>query len=370
MSTDDDAADRPADHPAIDPGVSDDRTLADPAHDGSIAAPVLTAAAAPAAGSVPEQKVPEQKEQTGPALARDEDLATDVELDPTTPRAGRDTGRKAKHGSFLRELPVLVVIALGLAILIKAFVIQAFYIPSGSMEQTLALNDRVLVNKVIYHLRDIKRGEVVVFNGEGSFGTNPEVPLATQGNVVQQAARAFGRVVGFGPPGERDFIKRVIGVPGDRVACCVNGHVTVQRAGGAPVELTEPYVYEDDKAEFCATGSGAVDCPPGSPGVLIPAGRLWVMGDHRGASSDSRLHRTIHDGTVPQDKVIGRAFVIVWPLDRFTGLARPATFSDSRLALAGSLGLGAAPYLLGAVVTFPIAGLRRRSRRLTGAATR
>ena len=284
------------------------------------------------------------------------------EAGSTGPRVGRRPVKQAKGGSFFKELPVLVVIALGLAILIKAFVVQAFYIPSGSMEQTLALNDRVLVNKVIYHLRDIKRGEVVVFNGEGSFGTNPEVAPTSAGNPVQQAVRAFGRVVGFGPPGERDFIKRVIGVPGDRVACCVNGHVTVQKAGGTPVELIEPYVYEDDKAEFCAQGSGTVDCPSGAPGVLIPAGRLWVMGDHRGASSDSRLHRTIHDGTVPQDKVIGRAFVIVWPLDRFTGLHRPATFGNSQLASVAAAGLGAAPYLLGTALTVPIAGLRRRRR--------
>ena len=319
--------------------MSNDDHAADPSHDHEVAP-----------GDRPHGDLP-QVAVVDPAVG-----VTSV------PRVGRSAAQKAKSGSFLRELPVLVVIALGLAIVIKAFVVQAFYIPSGSMEQTLALNDRVLVNKVIYHLRDIKRGEVVVFNGEGSFGTNPEVAQTSPGNPVQQAVRAFGRVVGFGPPGERDFIKRVIGIPGDRVACCVNGHVTVQKAGSAPVELIEPYVFEDDKAEFCAQGSGTIDCPAGAPGVLIPPDRLWVMGDHRGASSDSRLHRTIHDGTVPQDKVIGRAFVIVWPLDRFTGLHRPATFGNAKLASAATVGLGAAPYLLGTALTVPIAGLRRRRR--------
>ena len=138
-------------------------------------------------------------------------------------------GKHAKGGSFFRELPFLVVIAFLLALLIKAFLIQAFYIPSGSMQQTLELRDRVLVNKLVYDFREIHRGEVVVFIGLDSF--TPETQIAAPTNGVQRALRAVSSAVGVGAPGEKDFIKRVIGLPGDRVSCCSNGHVTGQPAG-------------------------------------------------------------------------------------------------------------------------------------------
>jgi signal peptidase I len=205
--------------------------------------------------------------------------------------------------SRLAELPVLVVLALGLALLLKTFVVQAFFIPSGSMEQTLhgcpgCRPDRVLVNKLLYDVRDIRRGEIVVFDGEGE--------------------------------GEDDFIKRVIGVAGDRVACCSNGHVTVQPAGAErPVELHEPYLFRDDRQPFCAAGTGEQLCPPGSLGVLVPEGRLWVMGDHRSGSSDSRAHMDgPGTGTVPEDQVIGRAFAIVWPPSRARLLKVPEPFTS------------------------------------------
>ena len=144
--------------------------------------------------------------------------------------ASSGPGKHAKGGSFFRELPFLVVIAFLLALLIKAFLIQAFYIPSGSMQQTLELRDRVLVNKLVYDFRDIHRGEVVVFDGEGSF-TQPEFQLAEPSNGLQRVLRQITGAIGLGAPAEKDFIKRVIGLPGDRVACCSNGHVTVQPAG-------------------------------------------------------------------------------------------------------------------------------------------
>jgi signal peptidase I len=212
-----------------------------------------------------------------------------------------------KRLAFARELPVLVLIAFGLALIIKTFAVQAFFIPSESMERTLhgckgCSGDRVLVNKLVYDVRDIRRGEIVVFNGPASWSPTTS---------------------------EKDFVKRVIGLPGDRVACCTNGHVTVQPRGALrPVELNEPYVYEDDRRPFCAAGADAAACPGGSPGVLVPPHRLWVMGDHRMYSSDSRAHITDGQyGTIPVDRVIGRAFVIVWPFHRFHLLSVPATFA-------------------------------------------
>ena len=289
------------------------------------------------------------------------------------PDAGRADAAAPAHlrprgksgGGFFRELPFLVGIAFLLALLIKAFLVQAFYIPSGSMQQTLELRDRVLVNKLVYDFRDISRGEVVVFNGLDSF--TPENEIAPPSNGVQRVLRAVTGAIGVGAPGEKDFIKRVIGVPGDRVACCSNGKVTVQPAdGSAPVELEEPYVFEDDRMVFCEAGTGEASCPPGAEGVLVPEGRLWVMGDHRGSSADSRFHiDDENSGTVPQDKVIGRAFVIVWPLDRAALLSVPDTF-DGALAALGPLpsyGLAATPYVLGAVGALPVVALRRRRRR-------
>jgi signal peptidase I len=229
-----------------------------------------------------------------------------------------------RAGKGWHELPVLVVVALVLAVLVKTFLVQAFFIPSGSMEQTLhgctgCRGDRVLVNKVLYKVRDIRRGEIVVFNGVDSFDS--EVPEPAPANGVQRAVRAFTRLVGLGAPGEKDYIKRVIGLPGDRVACCSDGRVTVQPKGSRTAfVLNEAYLYEDDHQVFCAAGTDA-QCPPGAPGVLVPEGRLWVMGDHRGASSDSRAN-----GTIPIDRVIGRAFVVVWPVTRVKTLPVPSTF--------------------------------------------
>lgn len=218
--------------------------------------------------------------------------------------------RPPRHGSFWKELPILLIVAFGLAFLVKTFVVQAFFIPSGSMEQTLQVGDRVLVNKVVYKVRDIERGDVVVFNGVDSF--TPEVEITGPSDPVGKAIDWFGRTFGFAPPDERDFVKRVIGVGGDRVVCCdASGRITVN---GVPLD-EETYLFPGN-------------VPSEDPfEVLVPAGKLWVMGDHRAASSDSRAHMgDPGGGFVPEDRVIGRAFAILWPFEHAQWLEIPETF--------------------------------------------
>jgi signal peptidase I len=279
--------------------------------------------------------------------------ATVEETQPS--RARHLRRREGEHRSFLRELPVLVIIAFVLALLIKHFLVQAFYIPSGSMQQTLQIGDRVLVNKVPYHWRGPHRGEIVVFNGLDNFDEG--VTFTKPSNPVARALRAVSSTIGLGAPDEKDYIKRVIGVPGDRVMCCdTEGRVVVTPKGGSPVSLDEPYIFENDTTDqrfFCDAGTGRQLCKPGAPGVLVPEGRLWVMGDHRGNSSDSRFHiNDAHRGTVPEDKVVGRAFAIVYPFGRSGILHVPKTFDV--------VALPAVPWVGGLVGALPLVALRRR----------
>jgi signal peptidase I len=265
--------------------------------------------------------------------------------DPDDDDSSDDGGGKKRSGSFWKELPVLVGVALVLALVIKAFAVQAFYIPSQSMENTLKVGDRVLVNKVVYHTRDIKRGDVVVFNGLDSW--DPEVQYATPKNPVSRLLRAIGSAFGV-VPGEKDYIKRVIGVPGDRVTCCdAGGHVMVN---GHPLTETS-YIYVDPQ-------TGDQNRPSDTKfKVTVPAGHLWVMGDHREVSYDSRGH--LGDpggGTIPESRVIGRAFVVVWPLSRLKTLSIPSSFGTAGLALPG------APLTLGLIGAVPVTWLNRRRR--------
>jgi signal peptidase I len=265
--------------------------------------------------------------------------------------SGSDDAKKSKDkkGSFWKELPVLIGVAVVLALVIKAFAVQAFYIPSGSMENTLEVGDRILVNKIVYHTRDIRRGDVVVFDGPASW--NPEGNFTKPTNPVSKALNLVGRAFGVAP-GEKDFIKRVIGVGGDHVQCCdkqgrlmVNGH---------PLEET-PYLYTDpETGEQDVASEQKFD-------VTVPQGRLWVMGDHRSNSADSRYHLDEEGGgMVPQSRVIGRAFVVLWPVGRWKTLPIPATFEQSALA---GVALPAIPPALGLAGALPITWLWRRRRR-------
>ena len=251
---------------------------------------------------------------------------------------------------FWQELPLLLLIALCLALLIKTFLVQAFFIPSGSMENTLRISDRVLVNKLIYDVRDPQRGEVIVFRGTDSWA--PEGPPIIQANgPVQRAARGLGELVGLAQPNERDFVKRVIGLPGDTVRCCdAQGRVTVNDR-----PLDEPNVF--DNTPLAQRPFGPVN---------VPAGRLFVMGDHRHVSADSRQYLEDRwQGTVPVDQVIGRAFVKVWPTRHWGLLPVPPTFDAVPVALGGPGG-GGPPADVPALVFLPLlpaAARRLRARR-------
>jgi signal peptidase I len=227
-----------------------------------------------------------------------------------------------KKRSFLRELPLLLAIALVLALVVKSLLVQSFFIPTGSMEDTLRPGDRVLVNKAVFRIRDIKRGEVVVFNGDNSFnGAQPAVEAASDGGLAHALDSVSGWF-GLSAQGEKDYIKRVIGLPGDRVSCCdARGRLSVN---GVPLD-ERAYLYPGDRPSIEEFD------------ILVPEDRLWVMGDHRSVSQDSRAHLgQPGGGTVPIDQVVGLAFVIVWPLNHAGTLGIPETFSQPGLSGSGS----------------------------------
>ncbi|ASW54013.1 signal peptidase I [Plantactinospora sp. KBS50] len=215
-----------------------------------------------------------------------------------------------------QEIPLLLVVAFCLAVLIRTFLLQAFFIPSGSMEQTLLIGDRVLVNKIVYDVRDPVRGEVVVFRGTDNWA--PEAASEPTPGFLGRLGRTLGDLVGVSRPGEKDFIKRVIALPGDKVACCdADGRVTVN---GHSLDESA-YLWQDSPLDLPANPQ---ECRSRQfDEVVVPPGQLFVMGDHRLVSQDARCQ-----GPVPIANVIGRAFIIIWPHERWATLPVPATFAD------------------------------------------
>ncbi|MFC9977193.1 signal peptidase I [Spirillospora sp. NPDC127200] len=286
-----------------------------------------------------EGAVPEEKQPVAPGEENTDDDA-----------GGKRKDKDKKQGSFWKELPVLIGVALVLALVIKAFAVQAFYIPSGSMENTLQIGDRVLVNKIVYHTRDIARGDIVVFNGVASW--DPETDIQEPTNPVAKVLRAIGSAFGVAP-NEKDYIKRVIGIPGDTVKCCdAQERVTVN---GVPLD-EKSYLFTDP-------ATGERNKPSNERfEVKVQDGQLWVMGDHRELSYDSRSHRgDPGGGTIPVNRVIGRAFVIVWPPSRIGTLPIPETFKQPTLKAAMAV-TPATPIALGLVGAVPLTYLRRRLR--------
>ncbi|WP_433791785.1 signal peptidase I [Actinoplanes sp. CA-252034] len=226
--------------------------------------------------------------------------------------ARRRRGVVRKEMPLWQELPLLLVVAFCLAVLIRTFLVQAFYIPSGSMQSTLEIKDRVLVNKVVYDMRDPLRGEIVVFRGTDDWA--PEVTEEVSNTFLAKLGRTVGDLVGVSRPGERDFIKRVIGLPGDKVACCDSGgRITVNGVG-----IDEAYIDEGFNSDLSQPPIADQCTSRRFNEVTVPPGEMFVMGDHRKVSQDARCQ-----GTVPIENIIGRAFVVVWPSERFTSLDVP-----------------------------------------------
>jgi len=202
-----------------------------------------------------------------------------------------------RKGSLLREFPILVIVALAVSIVIKTFLVQFFYIPSGSMENTLQINDRVAVNKVPFIGKSIKRGDVVVFRDPDNW--LPEPYVGDQNKFLAVVKDAFVAVGVLPNPAKQYLVKRVIGVAGDKVECCSKDKKLMING----IEIEEPYIF---------AGNTASDT---NFNVTVPAGKVWVMGDHRGASADSRFHQDdINNGMVPTAKITGKVVGIIWPI--------------------------------------------------------
>ncbi|WP_409469423.1 signal peptidase I [Streptomyces sp. HC307] len=260
-----------------------------------------------------------------------------------------------KQRSFWKELPILIGIALVLALLIKTFLVQAFSIPSDSMQNTLQQGDRVLVDKLTpWFGSEPERGEVVVFH-------DPDDWLAGEPTTNPNALQTVLSWIGLMPSAEeKDLIKRVVGVGGDTVECQGTGPLKVN---GKALNETS-YVYPGNTP--CSN-----DDQGGQFKVKIPEGFIWVMGDHRQNSRDSRYNQgDDNHGMVPVDKVVGRAIVKAWPINRWGTLPVPDTFDQPSLGgqSSASAALTAAPNALALAGVVPVALWRRR--RLTVAQTR
>jgi len=214
----------------------------------------------------------------------------------------RPARRRSPIAAFLRETTIVVVAALVLSLVIKTFFAQAFYIPSISMQDTLQVGDRLVVNKLSPQVMDIERGDVVVFVDPGGWLTTGE---PADPNLLQQVLTFIGILPEHA---DEHLIKRVIGTEGDRVVCCDDeGRISVN--GESIDETYLPPGIEPSEDEF---------------DVVVPEGHLWLLGDYRSRSADSRYHGgAAGGGFVPESNVVGRAFVTIWPLDRLTWMSSP-----------------------------------------------
>jgi signal peptidase I len=244
-----------------------------------------------------------------------EDLAEQRRRElPSTKQAEQAEDAKRRVMPLWQELPLLLVVSFCVAVLVRSFLVQAFMIPSSSMEDLLFEGDRVLVSKIVYDTREPRRGDVIVFRGTDRWA--PENVDPSPGGLTDRIGDTLGDLVGISRPGEKDFIKRVIGLPGDRVYCCDDlGQIVVNGVG-----VNEPYLSSNNPLEAVMVPGlcGARRFPE----VTVPPGHLFVMGDNRAVSLDSRCQ-----GPVPIENVVGRAFFLVWPPSHWGGIDAPDSFA-------------------------------------------
>jgi signal peptidase I len=253
-------------------------------------------------------------------------------LRPTGPAGGRTRAERRKlqrkvkrkrRRSAVREIPLLVGVAVLIALVLKTFLVQAFVIPSGSMEQTIQIGDRVLVDKLTpWFGAEPHRGDVIVFHDPGGWLAGEQTPQQNAPVVLKQIEEGLSFIGLLPSDNEKDLIKRVIGVGGDHVKCCdARGRITVN---GHPLSESS-YLYPGN-------------APSTIPfNITVPKGRLWVMGDHRGDSADSRYHQdSPYGGTVSVKSVVGRAMVIGWPISHWARLSEPKTFASVPNSAPGS----------------------------------
>lgn len=203
----------------------------------------------------------------------------------------------SRKGSVLREFPILVIVALAVSLLIKTLLVQFFFIPSGSMENTLQIQDRVAVNKLPFISKNINRGDVVVFRDPANW--LPEPFSSGENRIVAKIKEGLVLVGVLPNPTKQYLVKRVIGVAGDRVICCSkSGKLTVNGK-----DANEPYIFAGNKVSEMDFN------------ITVPEDKIWVMGDHRSASADSRYHQDdVNNGFVPVSRITGRAYAIIWPI--------------------------------------------------------
>lgn len=224
----------------------------------------------------------------------------EAELEPSsdaeTQKRSRARAAAEAFAHWTRETTFVIVMALALSVLLRTFVFQAFYVPSSSMEETLLINDRIIASKLSYRFGEIHRGDVIVFQDPGGWLPEPLPETGMRARVNQVL-----KFIGVLPQNSgKDLVKRVIGVEGDHIKCC-----TVQ----GQLEINGVAVNENAYAQS-GTDSLAFE-------LTVPPGRVFVMGDNRGHSSDSRSHMDVAHGTVPVTNIVGQVVSLIWPFDRF-----------------------------------------------------
>jgi len=230
-------------------------------------------------------------------------MSSDFGDDASTSDNEESSDSAEKGKGLLRESFTVIVTALVLSVLVRTFLVQAFYVPSGSMENTLMTNDRIVVSKISTRITGVNRQNVIVFHDPSTWLGDMPAP-----NPYNSVIGRVLQIVGIVPANSgNDLVKRVIGVGGDTIECCdAAGHIIVN---GKP-QLNETYIKPGSRTDQVKFK------------VLVPEGSVFVMGDNRGNSQDSRFHLNLHNGMVPLKDVVGRVSVKIWPLDRMGGIER------------------------------------------------